>query len=246
MMAKKPDLESLLLGLQERLAVELRTGRELIGHSGAKGAVSESEWCETIGDFLPNRYETTSAIIIDADGETSDQIDLVIYDRHHSPLLFEQEGFRYIPAESVYAVFEVKQELDRGYVEYAIDKARSVRRLRRTSAPFVNAGGHVAARELFRITAGILTTTSPWKPALGSSLESALTCSDPDGQLELGCVITEGSFEATYSAAGEPTLDRSKPDASLMFFLLRLFEHLRLMGTVPAINLREYGQSLEQ
>jgi hypothetical protein len=31
-----------------------------------------------------------------------------------------------------------------------------------------------------------------------------------------------------------------------MFFLLRLFEHLRQMGTVPAIDLREYGRSLEQ
>lgn len=62
----------------------------------------------------------------------------------------------------------------------------------------------------------------------------------------LGCVITDGSFEATYDANGGVTLDRSKPQASLMFFLLRLFEHLRQMGTVPAIDLREYGRSLEQ
>jgi hypothetical protein len=245
-MTAKRDLESLLLGLQERLAVELNTGRELIGHSGAKGAVSESEWCRTIGRFLPNRYEVTKAIIIDAEGSPSDEIDLVIYDRHHSPLLFEQEGFRYIPAESVYAVFEVKQELDRANVEYAMDKARSVRSLRRTSAPFVNAGGQVAARELFRITAGILTTTSSWSSAVGSSLIEALRCPDPDGRLELGCSITDGSFEARYSDKGEASLEPSKPEASLMFFLLRLFEHLRLMGTVPAIDLREYGRSLER
>lgn len=245
-MTQKRDLESLLLGLQERLAVELNTGRDLIGHSGAKGIVSESEWCKTISSFLPNRYEVTKAMIIDAAGATSDEIDLVIYDRHHSPLLFEQEDFRYIPAESVYAVFEVKQELDRGNIEYAIEKARSVRKLRRTSAPFVNAGGEVEARALFRITAGILATSSPWSPPLGSSLEEALHCPDEDGRLELGCSIADGSFEATYSDSGDATLERSKPEASLMFFLLRLFEHLRQMGTVPAIDLRQYGRSLEQ
>jgi hypothetical protein len=240
------DLSQLLLGLQERLATELKVGRQVIGHPGAKGAVSESEWCRTISQFLPTRYEITNAIIIDADGNTSDFIDLVIYDQHHSPLLFEQEGFRYIPAESVYAIFEVKQELDRSNVEYAKEKARSVRRLRRTSAPFVNAGGHTEARALFRIAAGILTTTSGWSPALGDPLEEALATADDDGQLELGCVITDGSFEATYDENGGITLDRSKPEASLMFFLLRLFEHLRQMGTVPAIDLREYGRSLEQ
>jgi hypothetical protein len=245
-MSTKRELPALLLGLQERLATELKVGRELIGHPGAKGDVSENEWCRTIKQFLPTRYEITSAIIIDADGNTSDFIDLVIYDQHHSPLLFEQEGFRYIPAESVYAIFEVKQELNREHVEYAIAKARSVRMLRRTSAPFVNAGGRTEARALFRITAGILTTTSGWSPALGEPLEQALATADEDGQLELGCVITDGSFEATYDENGAVTLEASKPEASLMFFLLRLFEHLRQMGTVPAIDLREYGRSLEQ
>ena len=244
-MSTKRDLPELLLGLQERLATELKVGRQVIGHPGAKGAVSENEWCRTIGQFLPTRYEITSAIVIDADGNTSDFIDLVIYDQHHSPLLFEQEGFRYIPAESVYAIFEVKQETRPGTIEYAITKAASVRRLRRTSAPFVNAGGRTGARELFRITAGILTTTSGWSPALGDSLEDALATADEDGQLELGCAITDGSFEATYAENGAVTLERSKPEASLMFFLLRLFEHLRQMGTVPAIN-HDYGRSLEE
>jgi hypothetical protein len=245
-MSKKRELAALLLGLQEQLATELKVGRELIGHPGAKGAVSENEWCRTVKRFLPTRYEITSAIIIDADGNTSDFIDLVVYDQHHSPLLFEQEGFRYIPAESVYAVFEVKQELNRENVEYAIAKARSVRNLRRTSAPFVNAGGRTEARELFRITAGILTTTSGWSPALGEPLEEALATANEEGRLELGCVITDGSFEANYAENGAVTLEGSKPEASLMFFLLRLFEHLRQMGTVPAIDLRAYGQSLEE
>lgn len=45
----------------------------------------------------------------------------MIYDRRYSPFLFNQSGAVFIPAESVYAVFEVKQELSRETVR---DEAR--------------------------------------------------------------------------------------------------------------------------
>jgi hypothetical protein len=44
------------------------------------------------------------AFVVDSRGHQSEQIDLVIHDRHFSPLLFEVGGACYIPAESFYGL----------------------------------------------------------------------------------------------------------------------------------------------
>jgi hypothetical protein len=134
------------------------------------------------------------------------KLDLVIYDRQYSPLLFNQDGALYVPAESVYAVLEVKPELDKGTVEYAGKKAASVRALKRTSVPVPHAGGVFEPRKLFEILAGIVALESSWKPPFGDSLLDVLH--------------------------GSP-------------LFLRLLGRLQSLGTVPALDLTEYGRSLE-
>lgn len=182
--------------------------------------------------------------MLDADGERSDFIDVVIHDSHYCPLLFEEGGQKFIPAESVYAAFEIKQNLDRNQVVYASAKGASVRRLRRTSASFVNSGAAQPARELFEIVTGVLCLESDWKPPFGDPFKRALKDGAQHSTIDLGCVLRHGAFEVTWTG-GEPMLDISSPDASLMFFLMRLFGCLQQLGTVPAIDLAEYGRTLE-
>ncbi len=104
------------------------------------------------------------AFVVDSRGGISDEIDLIVHDRHFSPLLFHHATTCYIPAEAVYAVLEVKPELSKTMVDYAGAKAASVRRLHRTSAGITHAGGEYPPnhRTLPRILAGILTTSSGW------------------------------------------------------------------------------------
>jgi hypothetical protein len=42
--------------------------------------------------------------VVDSNGDFSQQIDVLVFDRQYSPLIFEYEGQTVIPAESVYAV----------------------------------------------------------------------------------------------------------------------------------------------
>ena len=91
--------------------------------------------------YLPRRYCVDKAIIVDCNGNTSDQIDIVIYDGQYSYFVFKHEQVIYVPAESVYAVIEVKQELNKANLNYAGEKAASVRKLSRTSAEIPFAGG---------------------------------------------------------------------------------------------------------
>jgi hypothetical protein len=249
-MSDKVDLRSLLLAKQEMLKSHLAAS-SAHWHPGAKGDVAEVNWHAALDGrhgregFLPGRYAVSSAYVIDADGNRSDQIDLVVHDAHFCPLLFEQAGHRYIPAESVYAVFEVKPELNREYVLYAGEKAASVRALHRTSVPIVWMGGTAEPRKPFPILAGILATRSSWSPPLGDSLQSALLDIEPAGRLDLGAVAEQGAFEASYPSAGDITLSTSEPDAALMFFLTRLYSRLQQLGTVTAVDLAAYARPLE-
>lgn len=237
-------LRKRFLHLQETLEHRLRGDRS-IHHPGKKGTASEKGWRDMLEQFLPQRYCVAEAFVIDSLGQQSEQIDIVLHDRQYSPFLFNQDDALYIPAESVYAVFEVKQVLSRDTVRYAGEKAASVRNLHRTSDAFTWAGGKMAAREPIPILAGLLCFKSKWSPPFGSRLIESLGDLSTSQRLDLVCALTHGSFEAKYPEGAPPSLDLSAPDTALIFFFLRLLERLQQVGTVTAMKIREYAKVLE-
>lgn len=244
------SVHDLLLEQQRALEIKLTGHRRVIGHPTAKGDATEFEWCDTIGSFLPRRYRVAKAFVIDAYSRISEQLDVVVYDRQYCPLFFEADGARFIPAESVYAVFEVKQELDAAHIAYAGRKAASVRRLHRTNMPVHTANGTVRdPNPLFEIPAGILTLGSSWSPPLGETFERAVREAPVDEALDLGCSLTHGGFVASCDPYGEDRtgceVRRSEPEGSLMFFLQHLYSRLQRMATVPAMDLELYARNLQ-
>lgn len=225
---------------QEKMLAELREVRTVQQHPTARGDGTELHWLEMLQRRLPARYRADRAFVIDADGNRSQQIDIVIHDRQFCPVLLDTAGGVHIPAESVYAVLEVKQDLTKGQVEYAGDKIASVRRLRRTSAEFVHANGSNRTPPK-PILGGILTFESGWSPALGDAFEGALRAAPNDERLDLGCALSDGGFEVVYGERGEIEVARSGADSSLIFFFLRLLHRLQQVGTVPAIDYAEYS-----
>lgn len=219
-----------------------------IEHGPSKGDASELNWRDVLKEFLPKRYTVSlGAFVIDKEGNQSEAVDLVVHDAHFCPLFFDVGGHIFIPAESVYATFEIKQELTRDDVLYAAKKAASVRKLIRTSGDIVHAGGVFKAKEeseLFTPLAGILTRRSSWSEPIGASLEKALLDADIEGKLDLGCALEHGAFDATYDD-NVVTLARSEEDAGLLFFLMHLFNRLQTLGSVPRIDLTEYASEIE-
>jgi hypothetical protein len=236
-----PDrLAEILDGLQARLEGELRGQRAAVTHPGARGEASEEDWLHVLNDHLPRRYQADRAFVIDSRGECSEQIDVVIYDRQYSPFLYNQANQRYVPAESVYAVLEVKQDLSHEHVLYAGQKAASVRRLHRTSAAVPHVEGVAKPRPLPRIVAGILTYQSSWRPALGEAFRDVLAELGADSQLDVGCVLLNGAFEAHYPAAGPMELTVIEGPRSLVQFFMRLLKQLQSLATAPAIDYEAY------
>lgn len=240
----KVDLNELFFGLQKDLLVHLEVNRKNNRHPTTKGDVSEINWLGMLEKHLPSRYQAKKAFILDANGELSEQIDIVIFDRHYCPLLFNQDGALYVPAESVYAVFEIKQSLNKKHIMYAGQKVRSVRNLHRTSTSIPHAGGTYSPKPPFRILAGILTLDSDWNPGIGAPLNNALSSLADLDQLDLGCSLQCGAFEVLYDNGKSPKLETSSKEASLVFYFMRLLQRLQQLGTVPAIDLREYTKNL--
>jgi hypothetical protein len=270
-MPRKPDsgridLIEIFRRVQTQMLSDLSVGG-LFEHATSAGTATEHHWINLFERYLPRRYRAAPAFIIDADGGRSRQIDIAIFDNLYSPPLFPHEAGLHLPAESVYAVFEVKPTISKQWLRDAAEKAASVRALRRTSAPIIASGA--LRRAPIRpqpILAGLLATSSVWSPeTFGDNVRNALTGSrgigdtqrkrplsrangnsrgvqdavaDSLNRIDLGCSLQHGAFEN----AGQIRI--SDPDESLIFFVLRLLDRLREMGTAPATDLGEYGRCL--
>ncbi len=233
------QLHNIAHALQETLEASLRASSSAHAHPVSKGDATEENWLKMLQNHLPKRYEASKAFVMDSRGVTSDQIDIVIYDRQYTPILYNQDRQVFIPAESVYAVFEVRPSINRENVFYAGEKAASVRKLLRTSAEITHAGGKFEPRPLFPILGGILAYDSDWRPSFGEPFLRALDELAVEQKLDMGCAITEGAFEVNY-LDNKAYLTNSDSSLSLVNFFFRLLAKLQNLGTVSAIDYKQY------
>jgi len=266
------NLKELFGGLQLQMSAQLNTNREHITHPGSVGDALENVWIEWLRKYLPNRYCVDKAIVIDSNGDTSHQIDIVIYDQHFTPFVFNQNGFIYIPAEGVYAVFEVKPDFKGSvkvstketinYFEYAGRKIESVRKLKRTSARIINAGEYRDPRALTKIIGGILTSTNSIvqektvinhlkslkglkSMEMGCSIEYGSFYVDFDGIQDLSPENVQDSIEKYYLDRTFLSVEFSEKDVSLVTFFLQLTHYLQqVIGTVASIDLDKYANAI--
>lgn len=234
------SLPRLMHGLHNRVSHSLKEAREAIGNSNEKGDVSEKIWCQLFKTYLPQRYAVDKATIMDSAGKFSHEIDVVLYDRQYSFLIFEHEGVKVIPVEAVYAVFESKQEINAANVDYAQKKVSSVRTLLRTSAQVMTIDGFRTAKPQ-TILAGFLAFESGWKSEPGDYLTKALMADQGIGRLDVGCIAAYG----TFGCEGANCQTSAPHDKAVTSFLLDLITKLQKVGTAPAIDMAAYGQWLQ-
>lgn len=251
------DLKEMFASLQIEMNAALNVNRLTIHHQGCKGDATEDKWIDFFRKYLPKRYNVDKAMVIDHEGNVSQQIDIVVYDALYTPFIFNHDGFKYIPAESVYSVFEVKQDIN-GNIEYAGKKIESVRKMKRTSIPMICTGCKHKARPLSPILGGILTTTSSY--AKTETIEEKLKSLTGIQSLDLCCCADKYSFYIGYDKSFADFRDcdtnsicelyesrkvttvnfNNHPDNSVFTFFLQFVQYLKLIGTVPAIDINAY------
>lgn len=239
------NIAELFAGLQSRLSADLASSRAAVEHAGDMGGISEEDWRALLKRHLPERYSVAKATVIDSNGASSDSIDIVIFDRLYSYLLMERNGLLFIPAEAVYAVFEIKQAINKQHLEYAGDKAASVRSLVRTSVATIDIRGTTPRKEPVRILSGLLALTSDWTPMLGKPATSVLEGQDDAHFVDICCALQAGAWEAYRGEDGKLALTVSTAESALLFFLLTLVRRLQSVGTVAPIDLAAYTRWLK-
>ena len=188
--------------------------------------------------------------VVDSKRRQSEQVDLIIYDTFYSPLLFTLGDATFVPAESVYAVLEVKQTLNKAHLDAAADKAESVRRLHRTSAVIPNQFGKEIRKDLdtMPVLAGILASGSDWTVPFDKVLRKHLKAQSADRAIDIGCALGAGAFDTERKTIPEGRgllrLSASVSDRSLSYFMMRLLHRLQQLGTVGAIDYEVYTQPL--
>lgn len=225
---------------QECLVAQLRSSAR-ITHAGDRGEVNEQHFIEFLRQYLPNRYTVEKAIVLDSEGSVSHSIDVVVFDRQYTPTLLDNDKHRYVPAEAVYAVFECKPKIDKGYLEYAAEKAASVRKLKRTSVEINHAGGTFPAKKLFEIVAGILAIDVDWRDGFGDSFQQVHRNLPAGGRIDCGFAAAGASFD-TFAGPGAYTF--GPPENALAYFVFRLLWKLQSLATVPAVDWMAYANQL--
>jgi hypothetical protein len=235
------SLPTLFEGVHQNVQAELELARSAYAHPTTKGDASEDVWLHLFNSYLPRRYRAAKAFVVDSNNEFSLQLDVVIYDELYTPPVFARGAVRIIPAESVYAVFEAKQAANSENLRQAHEKAASVRRLHRTSAPIITAGVQTTARVPHAILAGLLTLESDWKPALGGAIKRQLLAADSDSYLDIGCFAAAG-----YFVRAEDGIRVEEGGKAATAFLFELIAQLQAQGTVPALDARAYARWLDK
>lgn len=231
---KRTVLKTLFEAKQKSMLTDLGAIRKGVFHAPTMGNAGQKRWRELLSEYLPNRYQVDEAHIIDSDGNQSEQIDLVIFDRQYANLVINQDGILYVPAESVYAVCEIKQNITKNHLEYAGKKIGSARKLKRTSAPITQMNGLEVRKIAQPIIGCFIAVESDYTPAFGKAFAKNLNALKSNKKVDLVFSLEDGLYGGKLSAT-----------IGLVEFLYTLLERLQKMGNAPAINFSSYLKNLK-
>lgn len=104
-------------------------------HNTTKGTGGEALVAAFLQARLPEQVGCAAGQVIDSSGAISKQVDVVLFDRARTPMLFRSPNGadRLIPVEGVLCVIEVKTHLTKAMLPGILENCRSVKRLSRTA-----------------------------------------------------------------------------------------------------------------
>lgn len=234
-MQTKNNLKSIIRTKQE---IQLDTLRMELSHSTTKGDHCECAWIKYLESFLPKRYKIDKGMVYDSDGNTSDQIDIIIYDPFYTPLIITTEsGDKIVAAESVYAVFECKPIISAANLRYANDKITSVTKLNRKSTFIIDNGEKKLGRMPTRIIGGILATKS-------SSQNKIVDKVRQFANIDIGYAPDSICFFSKQIICDDNEIIVRDSDKAASLFFWGLLEDLHSIGTVAPIDNLAYAEFL--
>ena len=181
-------LAILLSDVRDEMEERIKAARASAASTGTKSDGPEAVWLELLNSYLPNPFYAARAHVSGRRGESSERIDIVVFDREHCRFN-ASEAHAAVSVESVYAVFVTTPVLEADQIAYARQKVRSVRRLQRSTRD-----AEIGRKVYPRILGGLLAFESASTLGVGKRLNHALELAKRDERLDLGCIASHGMF----------------------------------------------------
>ena len=105
--------------------------RDFASHRSSAGTNREELVERFLVEHLPKRFGVSTGLIISHEGRFSNQADLVVVDDQNNAPLYSNSPNKLWPVEAVYALIEVKTQLNPRDMTDAISKGRRFKSLRR-------------------------------------------------------------------------------------------------------------------
>ncbi len=132
-----------LRNASKRIQVDIEDSN-LFDHMGERGRFREFAIEKLLRPHIPNSCGIATGLIFEESGDSSKQMDIVLYDQLFGNILFENGDASLFPCESVFGALEVKSKLDSAELDKCIQNAQSLKSLQRTDStslditPFYN------------------------------------------------------------------------------------------------------------
>jgi hypothetical protein len=136
---------------------------QLFEHKGDRGEFRENIIHNFLRPFLQTCYGLGSGAVFAQNGQSSRQIDIIIYDTVFSNVLFREMTTSLFPCESVYGTVEVKSSLNSEHLGISVENVASVKRLPRDASDMLD----VTPLRRLPIGSGLTYDRSPRNPYLG-------------------------------------------------------------------------------
>ncbi|WP_209444211.1 DUF6602 domain-containing protein [Pedobacter borealis] len=116
--------------ISEELLLKLNQAKGFITrHHPTIGIVTEEILRSFLKEHLPKTISVEQGFIRNADGETSRQIDIIIYDSSFFAPFYRINDIVIVPTESVVAIVEVKTSMDNARFHDALDYFKEVKKI---------------------------------------------------------------------------------------------------------------------
>ena len=120
-----------LSGAQTKLKAEIDRIRDSIPHSAEIGSLVEKCIRSALQEVLPSKIGVADGFVVDSEGGVSRQMDIILYDKLGTPIIFTGDGAQIFPVETTYACGEIKTHLNANTLQDTFEKCSSYKNLSR-------------------------------------------------------------------------------------------------------------------
>ena len=116
-----------------RMRSDFEEARKAVSQPGLRGESLEETFRTFLKEYLPRSLDISTGLLVDANGKSSCQLDVIISDSAKTPIFYRRGNTRVIPVECAYAVIEVKANLDANKLDRVFQNMKSVRNLKKNA-----------------------------------------------------------------------------------------------------------------